>query len=129
MDYLFVYGTLMRGYNHEMAHFLNNHSEFVGNAYFNGRLYEVAGFPGAVLSNNTSEKVYGQVFMLNDAEKVFRVLDVYEGIENTGLEPDLYKRLKVKTYLDVSEAMDVWVYIYNLPTQDLRLIPSGKYLE
>lgn len=128
-DYLFVYGTLMHGYKHEMADFLNQHAEFYGEAYFNGKLYKVANFPGAVLSNLPEDKVYGHVFKLKNTDPLLSVLDAYEGIDAASKEPDLYKRLKVRVYFENANALDVWVYVYNLSTDNLALIPSGRFIK
>jgi len=130
MEYLFVYGTLKQGYSHPMSNFLNHHSEFLGCGYFQGKLYMVAHYPGAVLSDNPEDKVHGHVFMLkSDSEDAFRVLDDYEGIDPSSTEQDFYKRVVLKVYMDALGSIDAWVYIYNLPTDDLVLIPSGRFIK
>ena len=38
-DRLFVYGTLMRGFDHPMAKLLSRSADFIGEARCRGRLY------------------------------------------------------------------------------------------
>ncbi|MBJ6368760.1 gamma-glutamylcyclotransferase family protein [Snuella sedimenti] len=127
-NYLFVYGTLLKGFNNEMSHFLAEHSQFVEKGFFNGELYEVAGYPGAILSEKPTDKVYGSVYKVLDADLVFKALDTYEGIDVNAPELDLYKRLKVKAYMDSGLSLQTWVYIYNRPITSLQKISSGSYL-
>ena len=47
-DLLFVYGTLMRGFDHPMAKLLSRSAEFCGEARCQGRLYLVKHYPGLV---------------------------------------------------------------------------------
>lgn len=126
--YLFVYGTLMQDFKNEMSKFLVSHSQFISNGYFNGKLFEVDGFPGAILSENKEDKVYGSIFKLNDNEFIFKVLDVYEGIDATSKVPDLYKRNIITAFLENGELLQTWVYLYNLSTTNLIQITSGKYV-
>ncbi|GAA3585413.1 gamma-glutamylcyclotransferase [Snuella lapsa] len=129
ISYLFVYGTLLKGCDNEMSQFLAEHSHFVEKGFFYGKLYEVDGYPGAILSTNPVDKVYGSVYKVLDAEMVFKSLDDYEGIDISVSERDLYKRLRVKVYMESGVSLQTWVYIYNLSTLGLQLIPSGKYLQ
>ncbi|MBU3821620.1 gamma-glutamylcyclotransferase [Flavobacteriaceae bacterium XHP0103] len=130
MQYLFVYGTLKKGYKHPMASFLNHHSEFLGRGFFQGQLYMVAHYPGAVLSEKPEDKVHGHVFkLLNNEDEVFKTLDAYEGIDPKSADPDLYRRELVKVHMETLGTINAWVYIYNLPTDNLTLIPSGKFIK
>lgn len=127
--YLFVYGTLLQDCNNEMSQFLAKHAEFVGKGFFCGRLYDVDEFPGAVSSTDMSKKVYGSIYKIADQELVFKVLDEYEGIAAEQTDLDLFKRIIVEAYFEAGHTVKTWVYEYNLPTTNLRLIPSGRYLE
>ena len=129
MDYLFVYGTLMRDLNNGMSRFLQNNSEFVGNGYFYGKLFDLGWYPGAVESGEPNEYVHGNIFKLKDSVTVFKVLDDYEGIGDG--DPGLYeyKRELVMAYLEDGTAIKTWFYAYNHPTEKLIQIPSGNYLD
>ncbi|UKM64390.1 gamma-glutamylcyclotransferase [Flavobacteriaceae bacterium GSB9] len=129
IDYLFVYGTLLKDSKHDMAQFLEAHSECLGDAYFNGKLYMVSWFPGAVLSDNPSEKVYGRVFKLNKDPSIFEALNDYEGVGEHYPEPNLYRKERVTAYLSDGSELAAWVYIYNLSVSNLKQIASGKFFE
>lgn len=127
-EYLFVYGTLLKDSSHEMAKFLEVHSECVGSGYFYGKLYRISWYPGAVLSEDSSQKVFGEVFQIKDADTVFKVLDEYEGVGENQPKPNLYKKELVTAFLDDGSTIKTWVYLYNLSTSGLVQITSGKFL-
>ena len=54
-DCLFVYGTLMRGFDHPMARLLSANADFRGEASCRGRLYMVKHYPGLVLSDHAGD--------------------------------------------------------------------------
>ena len=77
---LFVYGTLMRGFDNPMARRLRAEAAFVGPASCVGRLYLVAEYPGLVTSADPSERVHGELFRLVDpGQDLLAALDDYEG--------------------------------------------------
>src|SRR5580692_8490754 len=63
-DHLFVYGTLMRGFDHPMARLLARSADFVGAARCRGRLYLVKHYPGLVKSDHADDIVFGELFRL-----------------------------------------------------------------
>ena len=126
-SYIFVYGSLMKGKENEMASFLLQHSEFIGNAYFRGKLYVVDWFPGAVKSSKSSNRVFGHVFKLYHEEFLFSVLDDYEGIGSTYRQPFLFKKERVPVFLENDIILNSWIYLYNRSVEYLKVIPSGKF--
>ncbi|MCF8273235.1 MAG: gamma-glutamylcyclotransferase [Flavobacteriaceae bacterium] len=127
-DYLFVYGTLLKDFDSYMSKFLERNSDFIGDGYFNGKLFEVSWYPAAILSNISSEKVFGHIFKIHENDKTFKILDDYEGIGDTSECPNEYRRELINAYLNTGDMLKVWVYIYNQSTENLRFIPSGNYL-
>jgi gamma-glutamylcyclotransferase (GGCT)/AIG2-like uncharacterized protein YtfP len=77
-DHLFVYGTLMRGFDHPMARLLSRVADFIGEARCRGRLYLVRHYPGLVLSDHVDEFVFGELFRLRHVEESLREFDMYE---------------------------------------------------
>ena len=71
-DLLFVYGTLMRGFDHPMAQLLSRSAEFIAEARCQGRLYLVKHYPGMVLSADPADLVFGDgvalAFWLNGTD-------------------------------------------------------------
>jgi gamma-glutamylcyclotransferase (GGCT)/AIG2-like uncharacterized protein YtfP len=127
-DHLFVYGTLMRGFDHPMAKLLSRSAEFVGEARCQGRLYLVKHYPGLVLSDDASDVVFGEVFRLRTPDTSFATLDEYEGCGPGVASPQYIRQVLPVTREDgaVSEA---WTYVYNRPVAALKRIMSGRFLE
>ncbi|GAC1630468.1 MAG: hypothetical protein NVS4B4_12840 [Bradyrhizobium sp.] len=75
-DLLFVYGTLMRGFDHPMAQLLSRSAEFLGEARCRGRLYLVKHYPGLVLSDDPAETVSGELYRLRRPDELLREFDM-----------------------------------------------------
>ncbi len=129
LNYLFVYGTLLKNFDSHMSKFLEKNAEFVSEGFFYGRLYEVSWYPGAVISTNETEKVYGHIFKIKNEAKTFKILDDYEGIVETAEHPNEYTRILIDTFLRNNTTIKSWVYGYNFKTTNLKRILSGNYLK
>src|SRR6266478_4176578 len=82
-DHLFVYGTLMRGFDHPMSRLLSRSADFLGEARCRGRLYRlkhyrIKYYPGLVLSDDPADIVFGELYRLRAPEELLRALDAYE---------------------------------------------------
>src|SRR5712664_1262868 len=75
---LFVYGTLMRGFDHPMAQLLSRGADFIGEARCQGRLYLVKHYPGLVLSDDPADVVFGELYRLRAPDELLREFDMYE---------------------------------------------------
>lgn len=128
-DLLFVYGTLMRAAEHHMHPVLARGSTFVGEARFNGRLYLVAHYPGAVASTKVDEHVHGEVYQLHNVADLLAVLDDYEACAPASPQPHEYVRRRCKVTLADDSRADAWVYLYNRALDGLPRIVSGRFLE
>ena len=128
-DRLFVYGTLMRGFDHPMAKLLSRSADFIGEATCRGRLYLIKHYPGLVLSDDADDIVFGELYRLRDREALLAEFDMYEACGEGFPEPTEY----VRRMLQVTEAdgttSEAWTYIYNWPVTGLPQIASGKFLE
>jgi gamma-glutamylcyclotransferase (GGCT)/AIG2-like uncharacterized protein YtfP len=100
---LFVYGTLRRGSKIEMARLLHANSEFLGPARMQGRLARSHPHRGVVRSKKAGEWISGEVFQLQDADKLLPLLDEYEGSE--------YERILVPLQLDSGRRLKGWIYL------------------
>lgn len=127
-EHLFVYGTLRSYGEGSTSRYLKNNTEPVGKATFQGRLYDVGGYPGAVPSHDPSERVLGEVFLVRDPENIFRQLDEYEEYRPADPGKGEYRREKREVVLHSGETVNAWLYVYNFPTDGFRLIASGDYL-
>ena len=128
-DRLFVYGTLMRGFDHPMARLLAAHADFLGEATCRGRLYLVKHYPGLLLSDEASDIVHGELFRLRTPEELLREFDMYEACGEGFPEPTEYLRKLVEVRLADGAAGQAWTYVYNWPVTELPVIASGRFLE
>jgi gamma-glutamylcyclotransferase (GGCT)/AIG2-like uncharacterized protein YtfP len=128
-DYLFVYGTLMRGFDHPMAQLLSRSADFIGEARCRGRLYLVKHYPGLVLSDAADDVVFGEVFRLRAPAELLREFDMYEACGENFPEPTQYVRQMLPVTLEDGAASEAWTYIYNWPVAHLTRIASGRFLE
>jgi gamma-glutamylcyclotransferase (GGCT)/AIG2-like uncharacterized protein YtfP len=128
-DHLFVYGTLMRGFDHPMAALLSRAADFVGEARCRGRLYLVRHYPGLVLSDNAGDVVFGEVYRLRQPQELLREFDMYEACGEGFAEPTEYIRQMLQVALDDGAAREAWTYVYNWPVARLPRIASGRFLE
>jgi gamma-glutamylcyclotransferase (GGCT)/AIG2-like uncharacterized protein YtfP len=126
-DLLFVYGTLMRGFNHPMAKLLSRTAEFIGEARCRGRLYLVKHYPGLVLSDDANDVVFGELFRLHTPQASLVTFDDYEGCGPDVAAPQ-YLRQVLPVMLDSGTVSEAWTYVYNRPVSKLPRISSGRFL-
>jgi gamma-glutamylcyclotransferase (GGCT)/AIG2-like uncharacterized protein YtfP len=125
-QYLFVYGTLLDEKN-EFGNYLKNNCVFFQNGSFNGRLYDIGDYPGAVYDPDTDDFVTGSVFVMNDPETTLKILDDYEGFGEDQPQPNEF----IRTLIVINTAeggIKSWVYLYNFSVEDKERIISGRYI-
>ncbi|THD51179.1 MAG: gamma-glutamylcyclotransferase [Bradyrhizobium sp.] len=127
-DQLFVYGTLMRGFDHPMAQLLSRSADFVGEARCRGRLYLVKHYPGLVASDNAGDVVSGELFRLRQPAELLREFDMYEACGEGFAEPTEYIRRMFPVTTAEGAASEAWTYLYNWPVDHLPRIASGRFL-
>jgi gamma-glutamylcyclotransferase (GGCT)/AIG2-like uncharacterized protein YtfP len=128
-DRLFVYGTLMRGFDHPMAKLLSRSADFIGEARCCGRLYLIKHYPGLVLSDQPAEIVFGEVYRLRARDELLGEFDMYEACGPGFPEPTEYLRRMLKVTLGDGSESEAWTYVYNWPVTGLPRIASGRFLE
>ena len=128
-DLLFVYGTLMRGFDHPMAQLLSRSADFIGEARCRGRLYLVKHYPGLVLSDDSRDVVFGELYSLRQPEALLREFDMYEACGEGFAEPTEYVRRMLTVTRDGRTPDEAWTYVYNWPVARLPQIASGRFLE
>lgn len=123
---LFVYGTLRRGSRHPLAGQLLAKARHLGEARYNGRLYRITHYPGAVPSSLPDEWVFGDLFELTDLD-LLAALDRYEGCGPTDPQPTQYVRqLQTVTLADGTTA-ETWMYVYTRAVEKRERIKSGRF--
>ena len=128
-DRLFVYGTLMRGFDHPMAKLLWRSADFLGEARCQGRLYLIEHYPGLVLSDNPADIVSGELYRLRDRDALLGEFDMYEACGEGFPEPTEYLRRMLQVTQEDGTASEAWTYVYNWPVTGLPHIASGRFLE
>jgi gamma-glutamylcyclotransferase (GGCT)/AIG2-like uncharacterized protein YtfP len=128
-DRLFVYGTLMRGYDHPMAKLLSANADFIGAASCRGRLYLVKHYPGLVLSEHPADIVFGELYRLRAPDQMLREFDMYEAAGEAFPQPTQYLRDMLTVTLEDGAASEAWTYLYNWPVAHLPRITSGRFME
>jgi gamma-glutamylcyclotransferase (GGCT)/AIG2-like uncharacterized protein YtfP len=126
-DLLFVYGTLMRGFDNPMAQLLSRSADFIGEAHCLGRLYLVTHYPGLVLSDETDDVVFGELFRLRRPAELLREFDMYEACGEGFAEPTEYVRQMLAVARAGGIVTEAWTYVYNRPVTDLARIASGRF--
>jgi gamma-glutamylcyclotransferase (GGCT)/AIG2-like uncharacterized protein YtfP len=127
-DRLFVYGTLMRGFDHPMARLLSANADFLRDATCRGRLYLVKHYPGLVLSDDAADIVFGELYRLRERDAMLREFDMYEACGEGFAQPTEYRREMLQVTLEDGAASEAWTYVYNWPVTNLPRIASGRFL-
>ncbi|MCM5663666.1 gamma-glutamylcyclotransferase family protein [Galbibacter mesophilus] len=124
--YVFVYGTLMQGFDNPVAQFLRKHSDFIGNGSTPGVLYDLGSFPGAIFDTSSPKKIQGEVYKITkNTEAVLAALDQYEGIDDPSF--NYYQKNEAHIKTDIGE-INAMVYNFINPIQTYyHLIASGDY--
>jgi gamma-glutamylcyclotransferase (GGCT)/AIG2-like uncharacterized protein YtfP len=113
-----------------MAQMLAKSAMLVGAARVRGRLYQVAAYPGLILSDGTEEWVRGEVHRLSDPSALLPVLDDYEGCGTQNQPPFEFERVVAEATLSDGRQIRCWVYVYahtSCVTEEMR-IASGDFM-
>jgi gamma-glutamylcyclotransferase (GGCT)/AIG2-like uncharacterized protein YtfP len=121
--HLLVYGTLRPVSGHPMARFLAERGRLLGGARVQGRLYDLAWYPGLVGTTAADEWVQGDLYELTDPEATLADLDRYEIDASARFE-----RCQVPVVRDSQEQLTAWVYFYRGEVREEQRIASGDYL-
>ena len=128
-QYLFVYGTLRAALAHPMAAVLARHAAPAGGASFEGRLFDLGGYPGAVPSEAPSERVVGELYRIEPGREaaLFAELDRYEDCDPDKPSLGEYVRVRARVEAESGAAIEAWIYLYNRATDGLQRIASGDF--
>jgi len=128
-ELLFVYGTLRRGFANPVRNVLDEHASLLSPASLRGKLFEIDGYPGVILSKDPDDLVYGEVYITKNREVLFALLDNYEESSEDYPHPQEYERKKVWVTLINGEKKKAWAYLYNWKVNGRVRIYSGDYLK
>ena len=122
-EFVFLYGSLMRGFESHKTVDLPSRAEFAGEAHCVGTLYDLGDNPGMTLEGNG--RVLGELYRVVD-DGLIEGLDRFEGYYPESTEDSLYVRRLEEV---VDRDLDAWVYVYNGPTDDAEVVEPGDWRE
>lgn len=126
---LFVYGTLRSGAAHRMSRLLAGRARFVDRAVWQGKLYLVRDYPGAVPSDDPLDRVHGEVYRLLEPQRLLAELDRYEGCSPAFPAAAEYERRRDAVRLAGGGRREVWIYIFRHAVEGLPLLKTGDFLK
>lgn len=123
MEHLFIYGTLRTTEGHPLHNYLRGLTDFLGAASIGGIKVELEGYTGLLPSGDPNERVVGELYRIHEgaSEKLFEVLDSYEGCGKEDPEPHEFFRHRQDVTLEADEepsadkdqkTLEAWVYLY-----------------
>ena len=121
--YIFVYGTLMRGYENQFAQTLHQNSEFIALGSTKGSLYKIAEYPGAIF--DSQHLIHGEIFCFSNTD-ILSALDDYEGCYGFQNPNNYYNRIErlIDSNLGIIKCL---TYEYAKSIANLPLIQSGRF--
>ncbi|MEX2617124.1 MAG: gamma-glutamylcyclotransferase family protein [Alphaproteobacteria bacterium] len=127
-EHLFVYGSLRRGAGHPIHRILARHATPLGPAVWQGRLYRIGWYPGAVASDNATDGVRGDVYRLRAPRLTLPPLDRFENCGPGFPVPTEFVRERHAVRRPDGGFLSAWIYVYHRPVNGLRRIAGGDFL-
>lgn len=126
-DKVFVYGTLMGGFDRRRRAGIDTRMAYAGRGWIAAALFDLGLFPAAIPAPDG--RVWGELYEVEDDPSVLAKLDEIEGFRPNEPDASLYTRTQVPVTLDTGAVDTAWVYFYNAPLGRGERIESGDYLE
>lgn len=125
-EFIFVYGTLRQETATSMSQHLRQQCDFISTGQLQAKLFEVDGYPGAIISESANDKVIGDVYRAHVS--ILEQLDRYEECSSDFALPHEYIRQRHAIALANGDSISAWAYIFNRDVSNLFQIQSGDYL-
>jgi gamma-glutamylcyclotransferase (GGCT)/AIG2-like uncharacterized protein YtfP len=130
IPFLFVYGSLRKGFQSESYQYISQYFELIGNATTNGFLIDLGSYPAAIPSKGDSI-IIGELYQLkteNEHDWAFAQLDDYEGVNVEEGEQQMYRRAIANVTFENKEVLS-WIYWYNGDVNGKPIITSGDIFD
>ncbi len=127
--YLFVYGTLRKGFSLLIPERIAADIEWVGYSKVHGKLYDIGKYPGAVPDDSGDFFINGEIIRIKEPVKVFEYLDNYEDCHLEDAQASEYCRKKEWFTLEDGAKIEAWIYWYNFPVNDKKRIEENDYIK
>jgi gamma-glutamylcyclotransferase (GGCT)/AIG2-like uncharacterized protein YtfP len=125
-NYLFVYGTLRLGHELKLKDKIIDDLKYISKASVKGSLFDLGKYPGAVQGRVKTE-IAGELFMVNNPERVFKILDKYENFLSEQKQNSEFVRKRSRVTLLSGKSINAWVYWYNHNPQGKKRINYKDY--
>jgi gamma-glutamylcyclotransferase (GGCT)/AIG2-like uncharacterized protein YtfP len=128
--YVFVYGSLRRGFQSTAYEYISRYFNFFGEAKVKGKLFDLGEYPGAVPTHEDSF-IKGELYIVKTESEfswAIAQLDDYEGVLVEANEKPLYRREIADIYVN-DAIVPAWIYWYNGIVSDKPVIKSGDILD
>jgi gamma-glutamylcyclotransferase (GGCT)/AIG2-like uncharacterized protein YtfP len=125
-DLLLVYGTLRPASGHPLAQRLASLGVGRGSGWFEGRLYDLGEYPGAIAMRGAG-RVHGELFALGASHPLWAELDDYEDVR-AGVAA--FARVGLDVWSDEAAAfVSAQSYLFRGAVDGRRLIAGGDWFE
>lgn len=129
IHHLFVYGSLLSGFQHPAYEYVSRYFTLVSPAVTNGNIFDLGEYPGAVQSS-PPDLIHGELYKVNHVDEfsfAIKQLDDYEGFLVEHGEVPLFRRESVDVR-NGNVITTAWIYWYNREVEGCPLIPGGDAL-
>ncbi|MEM6467527.1 MAG: gamma-glutamylcyclotransferase family protein [Pseudomonadota bacterium] len=135
--HLFVYGTLLTTAEHAMGKLLRAHATLHGQGSIQACLYLIDdpdapgqnSYPGALPAPRPDQRVYGEVYALQDAATLIEAFDDYEACAPHWPEPHEFMCRKVPVTMADGSVLKAVAYLYTWDVSSAEPIPSGRFTD
>lgn len=129
--HLFVYSSLLKGFQSEEYRYIHQYFQFVSKAKVKGILSDLGNNP---VAKPTTENFFikGELYKINNEDEFsFAIgqLDDYEGVSPEAYENPLYIRQLAIVFKEDGSEVNSWIYWYNGDVAGKPVIESGDVLE
>jgi gamma-glutamylcyclotransferase (GGCT)/AIG2-like uncharacterized protein YtfP len=129
--YLFVYGSLRKGFQSSAYEYISRYFELVGDARVRGCLVDLGPYPAGVPDQTGDRYIVGELYKIkneNEFSWAIGQLDDYEGMDPESDEIQLYRRELTDVQFN-NEVLPAWIYWYNGDVTGKPVIDSGDLLQ
>jgi len=127
-QHLFLYGTLIPGEAPKEIASIVGRFRRLGSGQVRGRLYDFGEFPGAILDPSSRTMIHGELVVLPSEARILEALDRYEEFDPLDPKTSLFVRKKAMIRMANGSSREGWIYVYNRPPGDAKLLRGGDYL-
>ena len=125
--FLFAYGTLQPGLIPPELATLMDGIPVIGRGSVPARLYDLGGYPAAVLDPQSGTRIHGVLYNLPDDPVVLAQLDAYEEFDPAAPDHSLFRRILYPVTIANNGELLCWVYVYNRPPGSAPILAGGSY--